>query len=53
MTPSYFLHKDSFKTVWKDLNIIGNRPRHFLCIRKVLRKSEVAQVIMIKSDVNP
>lgn len=50
--PSYFLYKDYLKTVWKDLSIIRNRPRHFLCIRSVLRKSEVAWVIRIKSNVN-
>lgn len=48
MMPSYFLYKDYLKTVWKDSSIIRNRPRHFLCIRKVLRKSEVAHVIRIK-----
>lgn len=36
----------------KDLSIIRNRQRYFLCIRKVLRTSEVAQVITIKSYVN-
>lgn len=46
--PFYFLYKGYLEIVWKDLSII----RHFLCIRKSPLDSEVAQVIMIKSNVN-
>lgn len=52
MMSSYFLCEDYLETVWEDLSIIRNRPRHFLCIRKVLRKSEVAHIIRRKSNVN-